>query len=915
METMSIKDAILRVTGDVDKLQTVLDYYGIVEHGNKKRLCPFHDDHEPSLAIEKSKAKYKCFVCRAYGDIIDLVKHQENTDTVNALKKVIEILGEPIQIEKDELDELDEYLRARNSKYWLDENFLLEDIYYYKDKEGEPILCKLKYKNPRNGKKEFLQFVIKRNDKNRLIVDFKDKNKPNILYNIQSVMRAIENGYYIFFLEGEKDADNLRRLGFAATTLNTINMISQEVLQDLFRGKVVVFRDNDETGFKYEERVRKCLKPLVSSYRIPLIAEIHGEKNIEKGDISDFIELKRNQGLNNKQIREAILNRVQRSLDLKNQYELQQDWKGIYKTIEKYNNDGELVDTITVYLTDFNVSHINILEQKDTGDQEIELHLVTRHGDKRCVKGRVNDLFLDYKSFTKHCKMDFNYLPAAAKHFVDFKAWLYNYFVLDMEEEYSTIGIRKIKDEYVFITNDGVMKNDGELHKDFRCSGSISQVKYEGMQKLTTDIANELQKHLFNFNSPTNCYNLLGSLGAHMLNGVYRDTKGKNVHVLCMFGESGSGKSFTLQNIAIPLLGLNTSALGFSGLTQYTISRNVASSFLPTVIDEVKPSKAPIHKMHVLSNLIRNITEDYVDYRGTKDQKVNSFKYNSSLIIAGEEGIEETAVKNRSNTIWFHVKDLSNENISHGTYFTTTEGEIALRALGRAIYTNIIRNYTPQVITEKLEEIEQEFVICSELDPRVRRTFCNTMLGYRLIKDTLEIYTGHTGYLKSDFEVSTLIYDNIFKNVLEEATRVHQDYEDLFELISELASRDIETDKFAIVENVHYKLDNKTLKLHLPSLFDVLDQYFRSKGKSTPMSAKAFAKQTSQSEYIYSSNPKEHCKPVSIGSKTKRCYIYDIDKLRNLNMEFLAPKLDTFVEVKTDAPSWEQVPATQQQVF
>lgn len=906
MQTLSVKDAIYQVTNDTQKLEQVMDYYGVVDDGKGKRLCPFHSDHDPSLAIQKSKAKYKCFVCKAYGDIIDFVCHQENTDTVTALKKVIEILGLGIKIEKDELDELDEYLRSKNKTWWKDDKYLLEDIYYYKDKEGTPVLCKLKFKDPATNKKQFLQYAIKRNEQGKLFADYKDKDKQYLLYNLQGVMLAIEKGYYILFVEGEKDADNLRSIGIVATTLNTINMISKETLADLYRGKVVVIRDNDEVGFEYEERLRRSLKTLVSEYRVPLIREIHGEKNEKKGDISDFIEMKRNSGYTNKQIRDEIMDRVRRSLDLKNKYELQQDWRGVYKTIFKYDKDGELTGEEPIHLTDFNVSHINILEQKDNGDQEIELHIITEHGAKKCIRGRVNDLFLDAKSFAKHCKMDFNYKPSAGKYFIDFKQWLNRYFLLELEEEYSTIGVRKIDSEYVFITNDGVMKKDGELHKDYKCNGSISQIKYEGMNKLTTDTAKELQKHLFKFNSPTNCYNLLGSIGAHMLNGVYRDTKGKNVHVLCAFGESGAGKSFTLQNVIIPLLGLNTSALGFSGLTQYTISKNVATSFLPTVIDEVKPSKAPIHKMHVLSNLIRNITEDYVDYRGTKDQKVNSFRYNSSLIIAGEEGIEETAVKNRSNTVWFHVKDLNEDTLKHGAYFTTTEGEEALRALGRAIYTNIIRNYNSDVLIEKLTDIENEFVVCSELDPRVRRTFCNTMLGYRLIKETLMLYTNSEEGFISDFEVSMLIYDNIFNNVLEEAVRVRQDYEDLFEVISELASRDADIDKFALIENVHYKLDNGKLCLHLPSLFDILDMYYRSKGKQTPMSAKAFAKQTAQSEYIVDQDKKIHYKAVSVGSKTKRCYIYDIKKLSSLNMEFLAPKVeDTLTEA--DAPSWEQI--------
>ena len=38
-----------------------------------KCLCPFHDDHHASLSFKVSKNTYRCFVCGASGDTIDLV--------------------------------------------------------------------------------------------------------------------------------------------------------------------------------------------------------------------------------------------------------------------------------------------------------------------------------------------------------------------------------------------------------------------------------------------------------------------------------------------------------------------------------------------------------------------------------------------------------------------------------------------------------------------------------------------------------------------------------------------------------------------------------------------------------------------------------------------------------------------------
>ena len=37
-------------------------------------LCPFHDDHRPSLSVDPDRGLYHCFVCKAGGDAIKFVQ-------------------------------------------------------------------------------------------------------------------------------------------------------------------------------------------------------------------------------------------------------------------------------------------------------------------------------------------------------------------------------------------------------------------------------------------------------------------------------------------------------------------------------------------------------------------------------------------------------------------------------------------------------------------------------------------------------------------------------------------------------------------------------------------------------------------------------------------------------------------------
>lgn len=51
-----------------------------------KSLCPFHDDHTPSLSFNVRKNTYRCFVCGASGDTISLVMNYLHKDFLDACR-------------------------------------------------------------------------------------------------------------------------------------------------------------------------------------------------------------------------------------------------------------------------------------------------------------------------------------------------------------------------------------------------------------------------------------------------------------------------------------------------------------------------------------------------------------------------------------------------------------------------------------------------------------------------------------------------------------------------------------------------------------------------------------------------------------------------------------------------------------
>ena len=58
-----------------------------------KCVCPFHDDHSPSMSISTSKQIYKCFSCGAAGNVFTFVENYENVSFIEAVRIVAEKIG------------------------------------------------------------------------------------------------------------------------------------------------------------------------------------------------------------------------------------------------------------------------------------------------------------------------------------------------------------------------------------------------------------------------------------------------------------------------------------------------------------------------------------------------------------------------------------------------------------------------------------------------------------------------------------------------------------------------------------------------------------------------------------------------------------------------------------------------------
>ena len=82
-----LKDFTQKVKNALDIVDVIGEYITLKKAGvNYKGICPFHNDHNPSMVVSKAKQTYHCFVCGAHGDVIEFVKQQENLTFMEALR-------------------------------------------------------------------------------------------------------------------------------------------------------------------------------------------------------------------------------------------------------------------------------------------------------------------------------------------------------------------------------------------------------------------------------------------------------------------------------------------------------------------------------------------------------------------------------------------------------------------------------------------------------------------------------------------------------------------------------------------------------------------------------------------------------------------------------------------------------------
>lgn len=101
---MRIEHGIInRVQQANDIVDVISEHINLVRKGREMvGLCPFHDDHKPSMYVNPDKQIFKCFACSAGGDVIKFVQMREGLSFMRAVERLAARAGIKINFTRQE---------------------------------------------------------------------------------------------------------------------------------------------------------------------------------------------------------------------------------------------------------------------------------------------------------------------------------------------------------------------------------------------------------------------------------------------------------------------------------------------------------------------------------------------------------------------------------------------------------------------------------------------------------------------------------------------------------------------------------------------------------------------------------------------------------------------------------------------
>ena len=299
---------IEEIRKNADIVEIISSYLNLTLKGkNYFGICPFHQDHSPSMSVSKERQLFKCFSCGAGGNVFQFVKEYENVSFLEAVNIVANKIGMNFAYTKNtHKEEHEEELKilqlaslyyqnnlqskeAKKAKEYLYQRQITDEMIATFNLglslEGNYLKLLLENKNYSLNLLENLGLIRKNNTtyndvfQNRIMFPIEDANgkvvaftgriylndnhpkylnsketilfkKGNVLYNYHRAKDKSRLEKRIILVEGNMDAMRMYTMGFQNTVALMGTSLTKEQIDLIkkLRVPLTLMLDNDDAG-------------------------------------------------------------------------------------------------------------------------------------------------------------------------------------------------------------------------------------------------------------------------------------------------------------------------------------------------------------------------------------------------------------------------------------------------------------------------------------------------------------------------------------------------------------------------------------------------------------------------------------------------------------------------------------------
>ena len=441
----------------------------------------------------------------------------------------------------------------------------------------------------------------------------------------------------------------------------------------------------------------------------------------------------------------------------------------------------------------------------------------------------------------------------------------------------SYIGFYQESNGRVFITQDKAIDasfkevTDLTINEDNKVV-STDILKYK---EITKEELERLWTFLFDFNELKITASLISMLPIMLMKPLLFEEGIKTQH-LVIYGEAGAGKSQTVKTIVEPFFSISKdNILSCSNVTQFSLLKSLSNSnAIPIILEEYKPSFLSDSQKRLISDGLRNTYDCHTATRGTKNQQLINYTMLAPIVLVGEEGQEETAIKERSVILNFNKEGRKGKEKS---FYFLKNNPYLLRKLGRTILNRVIK-MDIDFMLERRNELISKFVSNNITEDRVVESVGNILLGFSIVADLYKEYELHfeqvTGVKVVD--IIQAINDNTFTEVLDESSNTKSIIDNTIELLGSMR------ENYVIGNQDYTFVNNDTeLALNITSIYPKLTKFVKEYNVSTEIitNQRQFTKQLKKASYFVD------YKTVRFKDIPRKAYVLNMEALENKNID------------------------------